>query len=519
MITPTAVHDPQTTHEHGDVAALLTTVRSYLPPEDVALIERAYAYAAAAHAGKLRYSGHPYIVHPVGTAQRLANTRVSAAMIAAGLLHDVIEDADRSAEDLRREFGREIASLVEGVTKTSAVRLRGEERYIENLRKMFVAMAKDIRVIIIKFCDRLHNLETLQYVPEPKRTRIARESLEIHAPIANRLGMFEIKAQLEDLAFPYAHPEDAQWIASLITTLETPQRKHLCGELRDATERYLADAHVAVISIEARMKHRYSLYQKLLRLNRDIAKVYDHLALRVIVEQVADCYTALSVIHQHWQPLPDRLKDYIAHPKPNGYRSLHTTVAIPDSDPVEFQIRTREIHEEAEWGAAASWRYHERGTYQPPEQQLRWVEELIRWQRSVRDPKDFLMGLKYEVLRDRILVFTPKGDVIDLPEGATPLDFAYAVHSDIGNHAVGARINGGHAFAALDRSLDNGDLVEIVVDPKRAGPSPDWLSVVKTTHARAKIRDALRGNIRTRVTGWVAAALRTRRRAPPASHR
>lgn len=498
---------------------MLATVRTYLPADDLALIAHAYAYAAAAHAGKLRYSGHPYIVHPVGTAQRLANMRVSAAMIAAGLLHDVIEDADRSAEDLRREFGREVASLVEGVTKTSTVRLHGEARYIENLRKMFVAMAKDIRVIIIKFCDRLHNLETIQYVPEKKRMRIARESLEIHAPIANRLGMYEIKAQLEDLAFPYAYPEDARWIASLITTLETPSRRALCEQLRHTTARVLADAHVPVVSIEARMKHRYSLYQKLIRLDRDITKIYDHLALRIIVEHVADCYTVLSIVHQHWQPLPDRLKDYIAHPKPNGYQSLHTTVAVTNEDSVEFQIRTREMHEEAEWGAAASWRYHERGTYHPPEQQLRWVEELMQWQRRVKDPQDFLESLKHEVLQDRIMVLTPKGDVIDLPDGATPLDFAYAVHSDIGNHAIGARVNGNHALAALDRLLENGDRVEIIVDPKRAGPSPDWLSTVKTANARAKIREALRGSIRMKVTGWVQAALHPRKpRTPRGRH-
>lgn len=492
---------PTPKQEHGSIDQLRAAVRAYCTPEECDLIERAYMYAAEAHTGKFRASGHAYIVHPLGTAQRLADRKLSASMVAAGLLHDVVEDAGKSIADIRQFFGKDVASLVEGVTKISRVRLQGQRRYIENLRKMFVAMAKDIRVIIIKFCDRLHNLDTLSCVPEPKRTRIARESIEVHAPIANRLGMSEFKTQLEDLAFPYVYTEEARWVESLLASTEETRRRTLT-ELPAQITAELERHRIAVLGIEGRLKPRYSLYQKLIEHNRDLSQIYDLIAFRIIVGSVADCYTVLGILHKRWKPLKGRIKDYIANPKPNGYQSLHTTVSTEDGEVVEFQIRTREMHEEAQWGAAAAWRYHERGPTKPTARQIRWVDEVVRWQRGIRDPQDFIEGVK-EVLRDRILVFTPKGDVIDLPEGATPLDFAYAIHSAIGNHAIGSRVNGSASLHPLDRPLQSGDIVEIIMDPKRKGPSPDWLSFVRTTRARSKIRDALRGTLRSKMAGWM----------------
>lgn len=496
---------PTPVAELGSIDRLRVMVRARCTPEERDLIDRAYAYAADAHAGKLRYSGEPYIVHPLGVAQHLAEMELSAAVIAAGLLHDVIEDAEKTPEELRERFGPDIASLVERVTKVSKVRLHGERRYIENLRKMCMVMAEDFRAIIIKFADRLHNLETLACVPEPKRTRIARESLEIHAPIANRLNMNEIKVQLEDLAFPYVYPKEARWIDSIVAATYGA-KKQLRDRLQRETAEELQRHRVTMRAIEGRLKPRYSLFQKLLKHNRDMSDIFDLIALRVIVGDVADCYATLGILHRRWKPLKGRIKDYIANPKPNGYQSLHTTVAIDDGEVVEFQIRTQTMHEEAQWGAAAAWRYHERSPTKPTTRQLRWMEEFMRWQRNITDPQQFLDGMRLEVLRDRILVFTPKGDVIELPEGATPLDFAYAIHTDIGNRTTGARVNGTTSLHPLEQPLQNGDMVEILVDPKRKGPSADWLSSVRTTHARSKIRDSLRGSLKTTVANWVGQA-------------
>ncbi len=513
--TDTADHGMESTTlttstERGNIEVLRRLVHGRCSDTERALIERAYAYAVDAHAGKLRYSGEPYIVHPLGVAQHLAEMGLSATIIAAGLLHDVIEDAGKTPEELREHFGPDVASLVENVTKVGKVRLRGEQRYIENLRKMCMAMAQDFRAVIIKFADRLHNLETLECVPEPKRTRIARESLEIHAPIANRLNMNEIKVQFEDLAFPYVYPEEARWIDSLV--VETYDAK---GRLRDRIQRETAAElqrhRITTHAIEGRLKPRYSLYQKLIRHERDITQIYDLIALRVIVGDIADCYAVLGILHKRWKPLKGRIKDYIANPKSNGYQSLHTTVAVEDDEVIEFQIRTMAMHEEAQWGAAAAWRYHERSPTKPTARQLRWMEEFMRWQRGITDPQEFLEGMRLEVLRDRILVFTPKGDVIELPEGATPLDLAYAIHTEIGNHATGARVNGTSSLHPLDQPLRNGDMVEILVDPKRKGPSADWLSSVRTTNARSKIRDALRGTLKTKVASWVSATMPKRK--------
>ncbi|MFH1430491.1 MAG: RelA/SpoT family protein [Candidatus Uhrbacteria bacterium] len=480
---------------------LLDEVRHTLPHADNSAIERAANFAIEAHGDQRRLSGMPYVTHVLETGRKLAAMQLADDVIIAGILHDVHEDADVSLETIASMFNRDVAKLVAGVTKVGKVRYRGEERYVENLRKMFVALADDVRVMFIKFADRLHNLEDLEVVPEAKRRRIAREALEIYAPIANRLGMMEMKAQLEDSAFTYVNPEESQWIDSLISASYKSKRK-LCNELT-VQARAILDAHrIPYIATMSRMKSRYSLYQKLLKHQRDLSQIHDLVALRIVVPDIPDCYTALSALHRRWTPVHGRIKDYIANPKTNGYQSIHTTVLTDSGEIVEFQIRTEEMHEEAQWGAAAVWRYHEHGVFRPSEKQLQWVDELVEWQRSIQDPQDFISGLKLDVLCDRILVFTPKGDVIELPEGATPLDFAYAIHSEVGNTAMGARVNGNTALYPLDKPLTNGDLIEIICDPKRKGPSMDWLGVVRTTQARTKIKDALRSNARTRISDW-----------------
>jgi GTP pyrophosphokinase len=484
---------------------LLEEVRGALPPAGAAVVEGAADFAIAAHAGQNRISGLPYVTHPLETARKLAAMRLPTSVVAAGVLHDVHEDAGVPLEELERRFGADVAKLVDGVTKVGKVTYRGEQRYIENVRKMFVALADDVRVMFIKFADRMHNLEDLGVVPEPKKNRIAREALEIYAPIANRLAMHEIKAQLEDLAFPYVFPEEARWVESLIAATYEGKR-NVCERLRREVPEELHRHRITVHALEGRLKPRYSLYQKLLKHDRDIANIYDLIALRVIVSDIADCYAVLGILHRRWKPLKGRIKDYIANPKPNGYQSLHTTVAIEGDDVVEFQIRTNAMHEDAQWGAAAAWRYHERSPTKPTARQLRWVEEFMRWQRGMTDPQQFLEGVRLEVLRDRILVFTPRGDVIELPEGATPVDFAYAIHTEIGNHTIGARVNGTPSLHPLEQPLRNGDMIEIITDPKRKGPSADWLAFVRTTNARSKIRDALRGTLKTKVATWVSQA-------------
>ncbi|MFH1098659.1 MAG: RelA/SpoT family protein [Candidatus Uhrbacteria bacterium] len=501
----------QRTEEYRE--RLIDEAQSTLSPEDVAVIESAANFAIIAHGEQRRLSGLPYVTHPLETARKLAAMHLPHDVVVAGVLHDTHEDAGVPLAEIEQRFGADVARLVDGVTKVGKVKYRGEERYAENLRKMFVALADDLRVMFIKFADRLHNLEDLAVVPEPKRTRIAREALEIYAPIANRLGMGEIKGKLEDLSFPYLYPKESAWVESLIASRRKHQ--HLLGEIRDVAVRLFEEQKIAVLAIDGRMKHRYSLYLKLLRYNRDITEIYDLLALRIIVPTVADCYNALSVIHRRWEPLKGRIKDYISNPKPNGYRSIHTTVTCAHGDTFEFQIRTMEMHEEAEWGAAAAWRYHERGNAKLPEHQLRWVDDLIRWIRKVHDPKELIEGLRTEVLRDRILVFTPKGDVIDLPDGATAVDFAYHIHTDIGNRTIAARVNGSTALYPLDRPLQSGDIVEIVTDPKRCGPSPEWPGSVKTAHARRKINNALRGSVRSKLAGWLARATPKRSRNKP----
>lgn len=480
---------------------LTRVIATHYPSADTGLIKRAFAFAEAAHGERKRHSGEPYLLHPIATAIVLAGMRMTLPVVTAGLLHDVLEDTPTSEETLRKEFGADITSMVVGVTKLGTLKYRGIERYAENLRKMFLAMASDIRIVFIKFADRLHNLTTLEHVTEEKRKRIALESLEIYAPIANRLGMGSIRGEIEDLAFKYVLPKEYTWVRE-ITRERIPQREKYLEHIKKNVEQDLKDNELKLLSIHGRTKHLWSLYKKLLQHDRDITKIYDLVALRMVLPTVADCYAALGTLHQRWKPLKGRIKDYIAQPKPNGYQSLHTTVFCENGECVEFQFRTQEMHEAAELGVAAHWQYTESGKKSKPVEvkQLVWLRELAKIQQELKDPNQFLKELetlKVDLFQNRIFVFTPKGDVIDLPEGATPVDYAYAVHSEVGNHCAGAKVN--DQMVALSTSLKSGDLVEIITDKNRKGPSPDWLKFVKTHNARDKIKTAAKSS----VTGWL----------------
>lgn len=463
---------------------LLETIRTRRPQADTTMVKLAYEFAAAAHAGQMRKSGEPYITHPLCAAITLAEMNLDPTIIIAALLHDVPEDTAITIEEVRKNFGEEVAHLVTGVTKLGKIKYRGIERYIENLRKMFVAMAEDVRVIIIKFADRLHNLQTLEHLPPKKGYRIALESLEIYAPIANRLGMGEMKGQLEDLAFKAVFPKEFAWVRGIVED-RYAEREAYINEVKNEMEKELTDAEIPFISIHGRLKRLYSLYQKLLRHDNDIEKIHDLIALRIVVNNISDCYAALGVIHKLWRPLPGRIKDYIAQPKPNGYQSIHTTVFCAQGHIVEFQVRTQEQHLNAEYGVAAHWTYDEAGVQKRPPRNLRWVQELASLGDTIERLKD-LDDLKIDIFQNRIFVFTPKGDVIDLPENATPVDFAYAVHTHIGNQYAGARVN--DAIVSPDLPLRSGDVIEIIVDKTKKGPNPDWMKFVKTSHAKQCIR-------------------------------
>ena len=462
------------------------------PQADTSVLDRAFAFAAKAHAGQKRLDGTDYVQHALETTFTLASMNLDLATVTAGMLHDVPEDTAVSLDEIEKNFGPEVVKLVRGVTKLGKLKYRGLERYAENLRKMFVAMAEDVRVILIKLADRLHNLTTLSSLPPVKQQRIARETLEIYAPIANRLGIGELKGKLEDLAFRYVYPEEYTWVVQNVKERLEEQLAYvntMTGELK----KFLQDNGVKVVALHARAKHYYSLYKKLLRKDMDLSKVYDLVALRVIVPDVNSCYQALGLIHQKFKPLPGRVKDYIAQPKPNGYRSLHTTVFGEDGRIVEFQIRDQQMHDHAEYGIAAHWHYKEGGKkpeLQLPPAQLKWITELLEWQKDIKDNEQYLNALKIDIFQNRIFVFTPKGDVIDLPEQATPVDFAYHIHSDIGDRCSGARVN--EKIATLDTKLQSGDLVEIIIDKNRPGPSEDWLEFVKTNMARTHIKAYLK---------------------------
>ncbi|OGH73766.1 MAG: hypothetical protein A3C90_01205 [Candidatus Magasanikbacteria bacterium RIFCSPHIGHO2_02_FULL_51_14] len=478
---------------------LIETVHAYAPKADTEMIRLAYDFAANAHAGQTRKSGEPYIEHPLAAAHILANMRIDPVIVIAALLHDVPEDTDVTLEEIEKNFGPDVASLVGGITKLGKLKYRGVERYIENLRKMFVAMAEDVRVMIIKFADRIHNLQTLDALPPQKQYRIALESLEIYAPIAARLGMDDVKSDLEDLSFKYVYPKEYQRIKLLRDEKIKGKEKYLELVIK-RTQEELVKAGIQATETYGRQKRLYSFYKKLLRKDSDVNKVYDLVAVRILVPTIADCYAALGIIHNIWKPMKGRIKDYISQPKPNGYRSLHTTVFGEGGEIIEFQIRTREMQEEAQFGIAAHWHYDEHGA-RMPKKEVRWAKELAEIQKDILNKLSDLEEMKVDFLQTRIFVFTPKGDVIDLPEGATPVDFAYHIHTDIGNKCTGARVN--DTLVALETELKNGDVVEILIDKNRKSPSQDWLQFVKTHTAKGHIKAAQRKSI----TGWLRAVL------------
>ncbi len=463
------------------------------------MIKRAYDFAERAHQDQKRKSGEPYITHPLAVAEHLAELHLDTPTIAAALLHDICEDTSCTIETLRKNFGDEITFLVEGVTKLDKIRYRGTERSAESLRKMFLAIAEDVRIVLLKLVDRLHNMKTLQYVHPEKQRRIALETLEIYAPLAYRMGIGELKGQLEDLAFPHVYPKEHQWLAQELKD-HFEERRQYVERLKPVVAEGLTKEDIGFLDIDARAKHYYSLYKKLLKYDMDLNKIFDLVALRIIVNNVENCYATLGIVHKLWRPMPGLVKDYIALPKPNGYRSLHTTVFGPEGRLIEIQIRTREMHGEAENGIAAHWAYSEHkgtGHYLKRKasfagrRELQWIQQLREWQKEFEKPDEFLESLKIDFFKNRIFVLTPKGDVFDLPEGSTPIDFAYHIHTEIGNSAVGAKINS--KMVALDHQLANGDVVEILTQ-KNKKPSRDWLALVKSAQARKKIGSALRKN-------------------------
>ena len=459
------------------------------------LIERVFDYAQKIYKDKKRLSGQTLLEHCCEIAFALSEIKLGTVVVVAGLLHEALERVDVTRQELKKEFGEEILSLVEGVTNVGKVEHKGAQRNIENLRKLFLATAKDIRVVIIKLINRLIGLKTICVFDEEKQKRLARETLEIYAPIAYRLGMRKISGELEDLAFPVVYPKEYNWLISQVKE-EYEEREKYLKKITAIVEKAMKKADIEPIEIHSRVKRYFSLYRKLQRYDMDLNKIYDLVALRIIVKNIDECYGAMGVIHKLWKPLPGRIKDYIALPKPNGYRSLHTTVFCPDGKITEFQIKTSEMHHEAEYGIAAHWYYSEqkglkayikRLLTKPPEKELKWIQDLQKWQEEFPPgSEDFFQLLKIDFFKDRIFVLTPKGDVIDLPEEATPLDFAYHIHTSIGHRCLGAKVDG--KMVSLDEQLLNGQLVEILTK-KEEKPSQDWLRIVKTSLAKNKIRE------------------------------
>jgi len=469
-----------------DFALLEKQILSYSPSADIDLIRKAYEFAKEAHSGQHRVSGEPFIFHPLGVAKILADLELDLATIAAGLLHDVAEDTDYTIEDIEKNFGSEIALLVDGVTKLGKLEFKTkEEQQAENLRKMFFAMAKDIRIILIKLADRLHNMRTLKSMPKEKQREKAIETIDIFAPLAHRLGISKVKWELEDLAFRYLESDHYYELVEKVAKKRQERENHINKMIEILKERLTASGLTA--EIHGRPKHFYSIYKKMKDQNISFEQIYDLTAVRVIVSTVKDCYGALGVVHTLWKPIPGRFKDYVAMPKPNMYQSLHTTVIDTSGDPLEIQIRTYEMHKTAEYGIAAHWRYKEGDKNNSEfERKLSWLREILDWQRELRDAKDFMETLRIDLFTDEVYVFTPKGDVIDLPMGSCPIDFAYRIHTDIGNRCIGAKVNG--KMVPLDYKLTNGDIIEIVTSGHSNGPSRDWLNIVKSPQAKNKIR-------------------------------
>ena len=488
-----------------NVKELLSEIQKTKPlaKADIELIEKAYNFSQLAHKGQRRKSGEPYFNHSYEAALKIAGWRLDSKTIAAALLHDVPEDTEFTLEDIRKKFGGEIAELVDGITKLGKFKLRGDKKEVqlENLRKIFLAMAEDIRVVLIKLADRLHNMRTLHALPPEKKERIARETMEIYAPIANRLGIGEIKGELEDLAFKYLEPENYDLAKGLLDKEFKERKKDLEIAIRELKEE-LKKSNIKVIDIHGRAKQIYRFFLKLKKHEMNVNRVYDVVAVRIVVPEIPDCYEALGIVHKKYRPLVGRIKDYISLPKPNGYRSIHTTVFGPKGKFLEIQIRTSRMHDEAEFGIAAHWIYSGPKTwrdyflrrYTPeeiPEQELAWVKQLREWQKDLgTDNLEFVQGLKIDFFQNHIFAFTPKGDIINLPEDATPIDFAYAVHTEIGNRTIGAKVDG--KLVSLDSKIKNGQVVEILTSKDPKNPNQDWLRLVKTSNAKSKIRQQLR---------------------------
>ena len=485
---------------------LIDRVALYHPSDDYSLIEKAYRFADEAHKGQVRKSGEPYIIHPLCVAITLADLEMDKETIAAGLLHDVVEDTVLSEEDLKREFGDDVALLVDGVTKLEQIPLTNNmsgddaklEMQAENLRKMFIAMAKDIRVVIIKLADRLHNMRTLKYMPPEKQQRIARETLEIYAPLADRLGISRIKVELDDLSFKYLEPEAYYDLVDKIAIRKSEREKYI-QDIVDEVSQHIKNANIDA-KIDGRIKHFFSIYKKMKNQGKTIDQIYDLFAVRIIVDSVKDCYAALGVIHEMYKPIPGRFKDYIAMPKANMYQSLHTTLIGSSGQPFEIQIRTYEMHKAAEYGIAAHWKYKENSDGKKVESQeaekLSWLREILDWQKEMSDNKEFMKLLKddFDIYADTVYCFTPNGEVKTLPYGSNPIDFAYSIHSAVGNKMIGARVNG--KLVTIDYEIQNGDRVEIITSQNSRGPSRDWLSIVKSTQAKNKINQWFRNELK-----------------------
>lgn len=482
---------------------LINKCKKNNPGCDIELIERAFDLASEIHREQKRASNEEYIFHSLRAAEIVADLKVDSKTIAATLLHDVLDegkDIPALEKKLEKEFGKDVLNLVRAVTKIKKIKYQGVNRAIENLRKMFLAIAQDIRVIIIKLGDRLHNMQTLSYLPPEKQQRIASETMNIYAPLADRLGIGKVKGELEDLAFQYLMPGEYKWLVNQVRDQFQEREKYL-EKITPNLKKELSNEGIKSVEIHWRAKHYWSLYRKLQRYEMNLSRIYDLVALRIIVPTVEDCYATLGVIHKLWRPLPGRIKDYIALPKPNGYQSIHTTVFCQGGKITEIQIRTIQMHEEAERGIAAHWYYNEqkglkayiKKIFTPaPEKELRWIQQLQQWQKEIKGPPDeFFQSLKIDFFKDRIFVFTPHGDVIDLPEGATPIDFAYHIHTDIGHRCQGAKLDG--KMVSLDTPLHNGQVVEIITQ-KQSRPSRDWLKFARTNQAQNKIKQWLAKN-------------------------
>lgn len=476
----------------SDVNVLFAKIEAYLSPEQVSFVRKAYDLAAEAHAAQFRKSGEPYIIHPIGVVGILASLQMDERTLAAAFLHDVVEDTDYTVADITERFGGIVANLVDGVTKLGKIEyVSKEDRQIENYRKMFLAMARDIRVVLIKLADRLHNMRTMKYMPVHKQQSISRETLEIYAPLAHRLGIYTIKWELEDLAFRYLEP-DIYYNLMEQVKVKRSEREGMINEAMASLKEAVEKAGIRC-EIQGRPKNFYSIHKKMLRDHKSLSEIYDLLAIRVLVDTVKDCYGTLGIVHSMWKPIPGRFKDYVAVPKSNMYQSLHTTVMSGGGQPLEIQIRTFEMHRISEYGIAAHWRYKESGGSKPAaggdkgfDAKLSWLRQLLEWHNDMNDSRDFVNTVKMDIFADEVFVFTPRGDVIDLPVGSVPIDFAYRIHTDVGNRCVGAKVNG--RIVPLDYQLKNGDIVEVITSKQSSGPSRDWVNIVGSSDTRNKIR-------------------------------